>query len=308
MIKEEKIFDTAFRILETLKLLSNENLSKPALIKKLSEGDKTNIYTYEAFIKYFNTLNLLGLLVEKDRIEYSLKNAICDVSLSKDEKKLLLEIFQNIDILHNSSLEEQVLNFFYNLAKYIDDEKINQDFFVDLYSKVKEKSRFSVNANIIDYFKKIIKDKQQLKITYFAKNNVQKSLTVEVKEIKEKNNSVFIKCYVPIMGRNKNICVDSILSINYSPRCVCEKSVKNAVTFEVYGRLAALYKLKPSERVISFKKDCLTISNSEEDKDILLRRLLKYGENCKIVSPANLRDNFLSLVDEMIKNFEVAND
>ena len=69
-------FDTAFRILETLKLLSNENLSKPALIKKLSEGDKTNIYTYEAFIKYFNTLNLLGLLVEKDRIEYSLKNAI----------------------------------------------------------------------------------------------------------------------------------------------------------------------------------------------------------------------------------------
>ena len=74
MNKEEKIFDTAFRILEILKYLSNENLSKTDLIKKLSNQDKTNnVYSFEAFIKYFNTLNFLVLNIQKDKNIYILK-------------------------------------------------------------------------------------------------------------------------------------------------------------------------------------------------------------------------------------------
>ena len=308
MNKDEKIFDTAFRILEMLKLLSNKNLSKTDLINKLSSDDKNNVYSFEAFIKYFNTLNLIGLSVEKDNAEYALKNTLCNISLKKEEKNLLLEIFKNIDVLHNSVQEEQVQNFSYNLAKYLNDNQIDEDFLANLYACEKKKSKLSVNSNVLEYFKKVIKDKNQLKINYFSKNNVEKSIIAEIKEVKEKNETVFIKCYVSSMGRNKNICVDSILAIDSSPRCISEQSIKTAVTFEVYGRLASLYKLKPSEKVISFKKDSLTISNSEEDKDVLIRRLLKYGENCKIVSPQSVKDEFVSLVDEMIARLEVEYD
>lgn len=308
MIKDEKFFDTGFRILEVLKHLSNENLSKNDLINKLSILDKNNIYSFEAFIKYFNTLSLLGLDIEKDKNIYSLKKALFSVNLTKEEKKLFIEILQNIGILNNFIEEEAVRELSYKLIKYISSDEFDNAFLNDLFDEAKRKSSLSVNANLINSFKTIIKDKQQIKLIYLSKNNIEKSLIAELKEIKEKNEKIYIKCYVPSMGRNKNISVDSIISIVNLPKRVSDNSIKNSVTFELYGRLASLYKLKASEKVISFKKDCLTISNTEEDKDILLRRLLKYGENCKIVSPQDVKEDFLALVNGMISNFEVKSE
>ena len=76
------------------------------------------------------------------------------------------------------------------------------------------------------------------------------------------------------------------------------------MVFELHGRLMRAYKLKPSEKVINFNQNYITVSNSEDDKDILLRRLLKYGESCKIVSPKSLKAEMLELTNEMLKNLE----
>ena len=78
----------------------------------------------------------------------------------------------------------------------------------------------------------------------------------------------------------------------------------NSIVFEVYGRLAALYKLKPSEKVLDFSNNHLTISNTEEDKDALLLRLLKYGENCKIIRPKAVQEEFIKLTNEILKKLE----
>ena len=42
MNKEDKFFDTGFRILEIYKYLLNENLTKAALIKKINIQEKSN--------------------------------------------------------------------------------------------------------------------------------------------------------------------------------------------------------------------------------------------------------------------------
>lgn len=306
MHKEEKIFDTGFRILEVLKLLLNENLTKVDLIKKLSFNDKTNnVYSFEAFIKYFNTLNFMGLKIEKDKNLYILQNALNSVELTSEEKALLIEIIENIDILHNEEKEDIIKNAFCKLSKYINDEKINETALYEIYEKNTQKSNLSVNSNVIASFKSIIKDNQPIKINYLNKNKSIKSIVVEIKEICEKNSNVFIKCFVPTIGRNKNICVESIISVEHIPSMRTQGFVKEPVIFEVYDRLVSLYKLKPSEKVINFQKNCLTISNLEEDKDSLLRRLLKYGENCKIVSPVAVKEEFLSMVDNIMAKLEV---
>ena len=89
MHKDEKFFDTGFRILEVLRQLLNNNLSKTELMKIIDESlSKSNIYSFEAFIKYFNTLNLLGLDVEKVEGVYLLKSALYGINLTKAEKDL----------------------------------------------------------------------------------------------------------------------------------------------------------------------------------------------------------------------------
>ena len=306
MNKEEKIFDTAFRILAILKYLSNENLSKTDLIKKLSNQDKTNnVYSFEAFIKYFNTLNFLGLNIQKDKNIYILKNALYSLNLSDEEKCLFYEIIENVHLLHNERMENVIKDVVYRIVKYVNNGEIDTAYLDKLIERSKEKSALSVNNTVISSLKTIIKDNPQVKIEFLTKQKVVKSLIVELKEIKEKNDNVFIKCFVPAVGRNKNICVESIISISHMHSQKTMNSIKTAVIFQVYGRLASLYKLKPSEKVINFTKGCLTISNTEEDKDVLLRRLLKYGENCKIISPQEVKEEFLSMVDDILLKLEV---
>lgn len=305
MNKEEKFFDTGFRILEVLKQLSNKNLSKVDLMKIIDDSSsKSSVYSLEAFIKYFNTLNMLGLNVEKYDGVYSLKNALYYANLTKAEKELLLEIFQNIGVLNNDKFENDVKNLSHKLSKYIFSDEVTEEKLDKLYEEANAQKSLSVNNNVISSLKELIKDNMQTKIEYFSKNKVKKTLIVELKEIREKNNNVFIKCYVPAMARNKNICVESLVSLAPMPSKSSNNTIKNTVIFKLYGRLASLYKLKQSEKVISFEKNCLTVSNAEEDKDILMKRLLKYGENCVIDSPKELKEEFLSMVDEIIAKLE----
>ena len=107
------------------------------------------------------------------------------------------------------------------------------------------------------------------------------------------------------MGRNRKISISAIKEMKQSPKKASGVSMLNSVVFEVYGRLASLYKLKPSEKVINFSNNHLTISNTEEDKDVLIRRLIKYGENCKIIRPQSVQKEFLELTNNILKNLEV---
>ncbi len=150
----------------------------------------------------------------------------------------------------------------------------------------------------------MINDEQNVNITYQKSKNSVETITLEIKDIYEKNNTVFVHCYNFKTGRNKNIKLLSIISIKQLPEKNAGMSVKNSVVFELYGRLMFSYKLKPSEKVLDFSTNHITISNREEDKEQLMLRLLKYGENCKIISPSFFREEFLEMTEEILRNLE----
>ena len=142
-------------------------------------------------------------------------------------------------------------------------------------------------------------------MTYLNKDGEEETNTFEIKEIIEQKKDTIVVCYDAKIGRNKKISINSIIEMKQSPKKVSGVSMLNSVVFEVYGRLASVYKLKSSEKVINFSNNHLTISNSEEDKDVLIHRLIKYGENCKIIRPYNIQKEFLELTDSILKNLEV---
>ena len=146
-------------------------------------------------------------------------------------------------------------------------------------------------------------EKQVVNITY-KKNNKKNTVTIELKDIIETGNSTYAVCYEKTEGCIYKINISSITSIKQMPQQISGMSYLKAVVFELYGRLASSYKLKRSEKVLNFGKNYITVSNSEEDRDILLHRLLKYGENCKIIKPKEVKEEFLNMTNEILRKLE----
>lgn len=305
MKKPEKNHDTGLRILEVLKILLEKNLSKIELIEKLKENDSVeNVYSQEAFLKYFNTFKLSGLKLNKFQGKYSLNNALLKTNLSKKEQEMLIFLINSITKLNNKSEEEIMKNFFLKIDKYVDIDLNNE--LNNIANKETSIQNSNIRNNIIATLKNLIYEEQRVNITYKKKDNTEETDTFELKEIIEKDNCIYIVCYSPLLGRNRKININSIKSLNQLPQKISGVCYLNSIVFEVYGRLASLYRLKPSEKVIDFSNNHLTISNTEEDKDSLLLRLLKYGENCKILRPKSLQEEFINLTNDILKNLEAS--
>lgn len=303
MKKPEKKHDTGLRILEILKILLDEDLTKNELIEKLKGNiDIENVYTQEAFIKYFNTFELLGLKLKKDKARYGFSTAVLKVDLSAREKTALIELVKYINKFNNKSAEEIIRKIFLRLEKYI-----NVDI-EEILQKTREEENVlcnnTVKENLIKTLKDMLYEGQNVSITYKKNNLTEETITVELKEIQQLNNNTFIVCYNPKLGRNKKICIDLITKLKQEPNINSGFDCHNNVTFEIYGRLIRAYKLKEHEKSIDFDSNKIVISNIKEDKDNLLLRLLKYGENCKIITPKSLQEEFLLLTEKMIENLE----
>ena len=305
MNKPEKKHDTGLRILEVLKILLEKNLSKTELIEKLKENDLVeNVYSQEAFLKYFNTFELSGLKLNRFQGKYSLNNALLKINLSKKEQEMLILLINSITKLNNKSEEEIMRNFFLKINKYIDIDLNNE--LDNIINKETSIQNSNIRNNIIETLKHLIYEEQKVNITYKKTDNTEETDTFELKEIIKNDNCIYVVCYSPLLGRNKKININSIKSLNQLPQKISGVCYLNSIVFEVYGRLASLYRLKPSEKVIDFSNNHLTISNTEEDKDSLLLRLLKYGENCKIIRPKSLQEEFINLTNDILKNLEAS--
>ena len=303
MKKSDKNFDTGLRILEVLKILLNDNFSKNDIINILKDNSNfQSVYTNEAFIKYFNTLKKAGLKINKIKNKYELENSLINIELTEKEKAILLYVLNNYKILHNTTDEEAVKRAIFKINKFIYNFKDAPT--LDKMLKTKPDITNTLKTNLLETLQKMLNDNLLVKMKYIKNNNTEAEIILELKEIIEKNNNIYILGYCKQEEKNKRILIDTIISLEQLPQKGTNSNSNSSVTFELYGRLVSLYKLKPSEKLVNFTETSRTISNTEEDKDLLLRRLLKYGENCKIIKPKSLQEELLALTDDILKNLE----
>lgn len=300
MMKPDKTFDTGIRLLEILKIFLEKEVSKKDIIEMLKTGISVDgVYTNEVFIKYFNTLEMLGFKLARNKGVYSLRNSVTQISLSKDEVKVFTDLIRYISKIHNKTIETSLRRILYMSVKFINNES-QERIFAALDEKQTEINNGNNMVNLLESF---LNDKQMVSLTYI-RNNVEKTMITEIKEIIEKKGDFIVVCYDPVNARNKKIYAKSIISVTQLPRRTSGVNRLNTVIFKLYGRLASSYKLKASEKSIDFVPGCLTVSNSEEDRDTLLKRLLKYGENCQIIQPLDVKKNFISLTDDILRNLQ----
>ena len=290
-----KINDTGIRVLELLKYMINNDIN-------INESN-CNIQKFadimpETYLKYFTTLENAGLSVTKKDKKYSLCSFPGKIELSEDD----LYIFQIICDNFQSVCSEKETESFIKLAEKIKKSLVNknrQDFEKILNGFMEKTASISEIQKKTEYFEYYINCGQKLKIT--CKNEI---FTCEPKKVEISNGKIYFTVYDIKSMTFKKILSELIDKIEILPVRATHTTMKQSVVFEVYNRLVENYRLRDNERVESFSERAKTIVATDYNKDELLKRLLKYGDNCKIIRPKFLQQEFLAMLNDIKKNIE----
>ncbi len=297
--------DTGLKVIEILKLLSKKDVSERDIEEIIYKLNKKSC-SAETIQRYINTLKYAGLDITKSTKtgKYHLENQPFSIKLNDRELKALSFLDNYVSGLNNKKLSAEFETFFNDLSKY---------FTEDLKQKYHKLKQNNTNRSIYSYkhledkintFENLCKDNQRTEIVYEG----GETYITEPKELIYDKNCVYLLCYIPSDACNKMFLIDKITSYKQLPTKSGGGNFLNTAVFECRGRLAKNYKLKPSERIINSSSDSVIISNAQEDKEVLLRRILKYGENAKIIQPKSLNEEMVKMINKMIQNCERAKE
>lgn len=284
MTYSAKHHNSCVRVLEFLKLLTKDDID----IKELDYGNKfKDIEAPETFLKYISTLEASEIDVRKIGKKYSLCKFPEELELDDKEINLIVIICKAFSACCLQKQRIFLDNFLSKLQKSLAESSKQK-----LLSELKELNILTLNrkvAEIANYYQQYVDLAQKLKVTYEGETSIVIPKAVEVYE-----DRVLLVVYNPKKAENFKYLTQNIEKIEILPIRAVSVNMLTSVVFAVYGRLVVNYRLRDCERIQTFSDDQKVIINTGEDKKSLLKRLLKYGENCKIISPKFMQQEMLN--------------
>ena len=258
--------------------------------------EKLNIKA-PTFYKYIHILKKAGFNIIKKQGKYKIKNYKGAIELAGFEESILAYLgFLSFDMLPYSKFS----TFFKTLENML--QLCNKRNFKNTFKKFDCYKVHSINNNFknkIETLQKHIEEKNIIKITTATKKEL---IFVPLAFAWEKN-----RIYLHFLDNNKmkkgTILLKNIARISSNG----EKEISeyaNETIFEIYGRLAQIYVLKDSERILNKFKDKIVVANSASDKIALFKRLLRYDVLCKVIFPKNDVIEFENLINKSLDNID----
>ena len=307
MKKSNKYSDTSIRVLEMLKILSKNNISTQEIINHFEKIDANNkIYTNEAILKYINTLKVFGFKFDKTKDKYILLNPPVQFNFNETDLKTLSLIESFSKFLPEENIKSDVHIFLQELERRFSDKtKL-------LSNNIKKNTQRNINFNYnytkykeqIKEFEQFCSNEQKIKISYKDKNKIETSAIVEPLEIKYVENQVYLSIYNPLSAQIQDINFNNIIKIRQLPLRLNTNKIWSSVAYLLKEDLAKNYKLRESEKLLQSNPDgSIVVTNQKEDRILLLRRLMRYGENCEVISPKDLRVEMAKKIESVLNNY-----
>ena len=311
MCKKFKISSTAYRVLHLIKLLNENEYSIDSLNKFFYyEPNIVRAFSKEVIFKYLNTLRLAGYTIEKPTSStYKLLKAPVTINLSEDELKSLVILENFVEGLYLNRLKKDFDSFMKKITRYLSNEHI---VFLDNYRAEYKANpyfdtfKFSKYSDLIREFEQYCIEDQRIIIKYkqpFDKK--EKDIIFEPKSIKYNTNHVYISGYNTLIEEKQLINLNYVKEIKQLPIKSKANSATSPVIFKLKGRLAKGYRLYEGEKIIQTDENngSITISAYVEDRNLLIQRLLRYGDLCKLTYPKDLKDNMIKILDDALQNY-----
>lgn len=301
----KKNSDTSIRVLETLKVLSKGCASIQDILRHFEKIEPNNrIYTSEVILKYINTLKVFGFRIVKEKDKYVLLNSLSQFNFSDADLKMLSLLDGFANEFPETEVKAQVSGFLQDLERRFDDKTRILSSSINRPILDNFKFKYNKYSNQIKEYEAYCTDSRRLKIKYKEDGRFEKSIIVEPFDIMYIDSEVYFCVYNSTLAQVQNINFEWILSIEQFPSRSNIQNMFSSVTFKLKDRLAKAYKLHEDEKILNINGDgSIVVMNQKEDRKLLLKRLMRYGEYCEVVTPQSYRAEMKQLIESTIANY-----
>lgn len=315
MEKKIKISATAYRVLLLL-LHLNDGQGKIDCLNNIFSADQytSRYFSKEVILKYISTLRTAGYDISKptaaNNYNYELNKSPVLIELSNDQIKNLAVMLYYAESLHQNKIIDNYNSFLKKIKKFITSNQVH------LLNKELKKQLENLEAGFFKHapYEELIKkienflaEKQRVSIKYkLPCHKNENNVVLELKNIKYDNKEVYVSGYNTITEQTHSIKLNHIVDIKQLPTKSQYNQILSPVTFKLKGKLAKIYRPYENEKIIppDEKSNTITVTAYVDDKDMLIKRLLKYGENCEIIYPKHTQKDMSKIINQTLKNYK----
>lgn len=296
----------AYRVFETLKLLMQKPASTCEIIQYLESINPDNKrFSNVAIHKYLNTLKFSGIDIIKVANRYQVKKLPFILDLTEENLYAIALMQKCSRSMHEEALAEALNELLYQVKIRMKKETINKYNEIETSIEMKCKDLSEELIRKIKECEKLCKDSLKLKITY-KKDSKEYTINCVPIELKHQEDKIYFSVFNLASYNMIDIRCEDLIKIEQFPTKVnSEKIVPTTTMFKLFGKLAQRYELRNGEISQGYdEKGALVVISRQEDKDILLKRLMHYGGLCEVISPAMHRLQIQTLIDETLANYK----
>lgn len=305
MAGKKKLHDSCLKIFQFIRLLYEDKAyydDVVAIFKdEINEQSANNIQV--TLNKYINTLKIFGMKIVKRNKKYELLNGLYFMDFTNDDLKSLSLLITSI----TNFPEENVASSVQSVTKEIQMRMNGEDKIA--LNNLNSKSKYNLSfyfSNIKDQIKQcesLCKSNLQAEITYQLNGKNFHCICNPIEVIYD-SKTAYLKAYDTTKRQNLEIPIGNIIELQESHGIVKPIEISTTVVYRLSGRLAKTYRLKENEYSEGNDNDgYYTIINKNEPYDKLIKRLMRYGANCEIISPKFIREQMLQYIKDSINNY-----
>ena len=276
--------NSSIQVLKTLLMLLEGDYTMSELVEKLNANEKDDVFNNSVVSKYINTCRQAGIVIPKINNKYFITNLPFGLSFDSKESDLI-DYLQNIGDNKLSLLfQKRLSGFIDNLRKY----SIRNIMRVDV----------SVESTVRTKFEEAVCEHRQVRLIYKTREIIDCN---PIDIITEKGKIYFVVNY---LGKERHIAFERITGLEVlNKKFLIQEEQGQEVVFKLKGGLAKRYSPRENEILTEKTDDYIVITNKDEDKKMLISRLLRYDSLCEVLEPLSFRDEIKNTIKKMLENY-----
>lgn len=261
--------------------------------------------THVTLNKYLNALRLFGIKVKKINGKYHMLSPLYKMKFNLNDIKSINTLKKACEILPDGKNK-------LNCNEFVKALEIRFDESAQSFMQMKDNTKslnldfyYSEMVEQIKLCEKYCQDKQKLELIYTDDKNNEINLLCSPLETIYKKRKICLKVLGNNGSRVYEVPVENILSLKQLPSAVNTNAMPTTVCYKIKNRLAKNYRIRDWEKVQDILPDgSKIIINKDEDFDLLLSRLMRYGTECEIISPRYIKEEMLNLINKTLLNYQ----
>ncbi|CDE88440.1 TPA: WYL domain-containing protein [Candidatus Gastranaerophilales bacterium HUM_20] len=308
MVKKltEKYNDSCVKIFEFIKMLYDGEVEFKTVLDHFSDGqyDGTS-NTHVTLNKYLNTLKIFGIKVKKINGKYQMFSSPYKIKFDNNDMKSIAILKQACELLPEGKNKSGFYSFIRSLELRFDEHAQSISQVMDNTRTLHLSFYHSEFAEQVKQCEKYCQEKQKLEIIFNTDKGEEVNLICSPVEQVYQKRKVCLKVLGNSGSRIYEIPIENIKSIKQLPNVSSSQSLPTTIVFRIKNRLARNYKLRDWERLDKIEGDgSHVIVNKNEDLNNLLKRIMRYGTECEIISPKFMREEMIELINRTLAKYQ----